>query len=211
MLSVLVEPPGSTPPATPEAPPVPVAVQVEADIFQSPLPTWTPHCLGFGSPWTYCNGTALRACPSGAVWRHTGADLQTGIQPVSAAGDGVIVGYLTDPQFRGGVLIRHPTTTGVVITQYWHVWLRAGYSMGTPVKRGEVFADVADMGSLTHLHFAVFNGEFEPHAWNGALPPTACSGYPVFPYRFIDPTAFIQSHALVPVAPLARGIRIYSS
>jgi len=185
---------------------VPVAVQVEADIFQSPLPTWTPHCLGFGSPWTYCNGTALRACPSGAVWRHTGADLQTGIQPVMAAGDGVIIGYSSDPQFRGGVLIRHPTTTGGVITQYWHVWLRPGYAVGTTVKRGEEFADVADMRGLTHLHFAVFNGDYEPHAWNGALPPAPCSGFPAFPYRFVDPTAFIESHLAVP--HFARGIRL---
>jgi len=65
---------------------------------------------------------------------------------------------------------------------------------------------VADMGDKTHLHFAVFNGDFEPHAWNGALPPSACSGFPAFPYRFIDPTAFIEAHQ--PVAPLARGTRI---
>ena len=68
-----------------------------ADYFQSPLPTWEPHCLGFGSPWTYCNGTALRACASGAVWVHTAADLVSGIQPVMAAADGVIIGYLVDP------------------------------------------------------------------------------------------------------------------
>src|SRR5207248_2598248 len=127
-------------------------------------------------------------------------------QPVMAAGDGVIEGYLIDPTFRGGVLIRHQTSSGAVITQYWHVWLKSGYSAGTRVKRGEVFAEVADMGDKTHLHFAVFNGDFEPHAWNGALPPSACSGFPAFPYRFIDPTAFIEAH--VPVAPLARGTRM---
>src|SRR5207245_2763532 len=154
LLSVAIQPPGVSSPAPASAPPpAPVAVQADADIFQSPLPTWSPHCLGFGSPWTYCNGTALRACPSGAVWRHTGADLQTGIQPVMAAGDGVIIGYSSDPQFRGGVLIRHPTTTGVVITQYWHVWLRPGYAVGTTVKRREEFADVADLRGLTHLPF----------------------------------------------------------
>jgi hypothetical protein len=92
------------------------------------------------------------------------------------------------------VLIRHATSAGVVITQYWHVWLRSGFQVGTPVARGEVFADVADMGGLTHLHFAVFNGDYEPHAWNGALPPTPCSGFPAFPYRFIDPNAFIAAH-----------------
>ena len=83
-------------PSPPGAPTVEEPVQPPAqaanpgDYFQSPLPTWDPHCLGFGSPWTYCNGTALRACASGAVWRHTGADLISGIQPVMAAGDDVI-------------------------------------------------------------------------------------------------------------------------
>ena len=193
--------------ATAPAPAARTAPTNPADVFEFPLPTWAPHCLGFGSQWTYCNGTSLRACASGAVWLHTGADIvATAGQPVMAAGDGVIEGYLIDPTFRGGVLIRHQTSSGAVITQYWHVWLKSGYSAGTRVKRGEVFAAVADMGDKTHLHFAVFNGDFEPHAWNGALPPSACSGFPAFPYRFIDPTAFIEAH--VPVAPLARGTRM---
>jgi murein DD-endopeptidase MepM/ murein hydrolase activator NlpD len=186
-------------PAPPVAPP-------PVDQFQFPLPTWAPHCLGFGSEWRYCNGVPLRTCPSGAVWLHTGTDVVASVgQPVAAAGDGVIVGYLVDPTFRGGVLIRHQLTTGVVITQYWHVWLRSGFAVGTSVKRGEVFANVADMGDKTHFHFAVFNGDMESHAWNGALPPNACSGFPAFPYRFVDPTAFIEAH--MPPERVARGAR----
>ena len=166
-----------------------------ADYFQFPLPAWQPHCLGFGSEWRYCNGTALRLCSAtGAVWLHTGVDIQTGIQPVMAAANGVISGYIVDPTFRGGVLIRHETPDGVVITQYWHVWPRAGYSVGAVVARGEVFADIADMGSRTHFHFAVFNGDFDSHTWNGALPPARCDGFPAFPYRFVDPTAFVHAH-----------------
>src|SRR5436305_3737856 len=100
--------------------PVPEAAADPADVFQYPLPSWSPHCLGFGSQWRYCNGVALRACASGAVWLHTGVDVVARAgEPVVAAGDGVIAGYLIDPQFRGGVLIRHRTTAGVVITQYW--------------------------------------------------------------------------------------------
>ena len=175
--------------------PAPHAAVAASDYFSYPLPTWEPHCLGFGSEWRLCNGTALRACASGAVWLHTGVDIKTGIQPVMAAADGVIAGYTVDPTFRGGLLIRHATSYGVVLTQYWHVWPRPGFDkVGTVVKRGEVFADIADMGSLTHLHFAVFMGDYEPHAWNGALPPSACSGFPAFPYRFVDPNAFIQAH-----------------
>jgi murein DD-endopeptidase MepM/ murein hydrolase activator NlpD len=188
--------PGPPGPPIVQAPPLQAApaAPASADYFQYPLPTWEPHCLGFGSQWRLCNGTVLRACSSGAVWLHTGMDIMTGIQPVMAAADGVIAGYTVDPQFRGGVLIRHSTSEGVVLTQYWHVWPRPGFGVGTPVKRGQVFADLADMGALTHLHFAVFLGDFEAHAWNGALPPTACSGFPVFPYRFTEPTAFIQAH-----------------
>ena len=172
----------------------------EVSYFQYPLPTWEPHCLGFGSEWRLCNGTVLRACSSGAIWLHTGVDIKTGIQPVMAAADGVIVGYIVDPTFRGGTLIRHSTSAGIVLTQYWHVWPRPGFKVGTPVKRGQVFADVADMGAQTHLHFAVFMGDYEAHAWNGALPPSACSGFPAFPYRFVDPNAFIQAH--LPFVPI---------
>src|ERR1700674_1651933 len=165
-----------------------------SDYFTYPLPPWGPPCLGCGGEGRVCNGAVLRSCASGAVWLHTGVDIKTGIQPVMAAADGVIVGYTVDPTFRGGVLIRHSTSQGIVITQYWHVWPRPGFKVGTPVKRGQVFADVADMGALTHLHFAVFMGDYEPHAWNGALPPAACSGFPAFPYRFVDPNAFVQAH-----------------
>jgi murein DD-endopeptidase MepM/ murein hydrolase activator NlpD len=195
---VIPGPPG-LPAAQEPAQPAPVANP--ADYFQYPLPTWEPHCLGFGSEWRICKGTVLRACPSGEVWLHTGVDVQTGIQPVMAAGDGVIIGYLFDPTFRGGVLIKHSTSEGVVITQYWHVWLKPGFGVGTPVTRGEAFADVADMGSLTHLHFAVYRGDYDPHAWNGALPPYSCSGFPAFPYNFVEPTGFISSH-LKPVVPV---------
>jgi len=165
------------------------------DVFQRPLASWSPHCLGFGSQWRYCNDVALRACPSGAVWRHTGVDiLASASEPVMAAADGQVIGYITDPQFRGGMLVRHATSSGAVITQYWHVWPADGIGVGTRVKRGEVIAHVADMGSRTHFHFAVFKGDFESHAWNGALPPGACSGFPAFPYRFVDPNAFLAAH-----------------
>jgi murein DD-endopeptidase MepM/ murein hydrolase activator NlpD len=175
--------------------PVPTPTPVNpADAFQRPLPTWSPHCLGFGSEWRYCNGTPLRSCPNGAVWLHTGVDISTGIQPVMAAGDGEIAGYIVDPTFHGGALIRHRTTFGVYLTQYWHVWIRPEFKVGTPVKRGQAFADIADMGSKTHFHFAVFQGDFEQHAWNGALPPSACSGFPAFPYHFTDPNAFFEAH-----------------
>jgi murein DD-endopeptidase MepM/ murein hydrolase activator NlpD len=196
-----------TPPSVP-APAVHTAPA--SDIFQPPLSSWQPHCLGFGSQWRYCNGVALRACATGAVWLHTGVDIRATVrQPVMAAADGVIIGYLIDPQFRGGVLIRHRTSFGTVITQYWHLWLRAGFTIGSPVKRGQVFANIASMGDRTHFHFAVFTGGLDSHTWNGALPPSACSGFPSFPYKFVDPNAFLASHvAVVPPPPQPpRGMR----
>jgi murein DD-endopeptidase MepM/ murein hydrolase activator NlpD len=178
-----------------DAVPVPAAAAASSDVFQQPLSSWSPHCLGFGSQWRYCNGVALRACPSGAVWLHTGVDIKAiAGQAVMAAGDGVIVGYIIDPQFHGGVLIRHRTTFGVVLTQYWHVWLAPGFAVGSLVSRGQVFANIASMGDKTHFHFAVFRGDFESNAWRGALPPTPCSGFPAFPYRFTDPNAFLAAH-----------------
>jgi len=196
---------------TPPSASAPVSHTTPAsDVFVYPLSSWQPHCLGFGSQWRYCNGVALRACANGAVWLHTGVDIRaTAGEPVMAAADGVIIGYLIDPQFRGGVLIRHRTTFGTVITQYWHVWLRAGFTIGSPVRRGQVFANIASMGARTHFHFAVFRGSFDSHTWNGALPPSACSGFPSFPYKFVDPNAFLATHVAVvtPAPQPPRGMR----
>jgi murein DD-endopeptidase MepM/ murein hydrolase activator NlpD len=172
-----------------------------ADSFQFPLPTWAPHCLGFGSQWRLCDKTILRSCSTtGAVWLHTGVDIRTAIQPVKAAANGVIAGFITDPTFKGGVLIRHQTAQGIVLTQYWHVWPRPGFGVGKVVTKGQVFADIASMGSRTHFHFAVFKGDFEANAWRGALPPSRCDGFPAFPYRFVNATTFIKAH-LPPVLP----------
>ena len=98
-----------------QSPPLaaPVPAVPASDYFNYPLPTWEPHCLGFGSEWRLCDGTVLRRCASGAIWLHTGVDIKTGIQPVMAAGDGVIVGYIVDPTFLGGVLIRHSTSARI--------------------------------------------------------------------------------------------------
>ena len=187
------------PAVAPAAPTTALRQAVSAnDYFQFPLPTWTRDCDVFGSDWRLCDGTPLRTCPSG-VWRHTGFDVRSGIQPVRAAANGVIAGYMVDSYFKGGVLIRHQTSFGIVITQYWHVWLRKGFKVGTYVTRGQVFADVASMGSRTHFHFAVFRGDMQAMAWRGALPRVACAGSPAFPYRFVDPTAFVRAH-LAPVA-----------
>jgi murein DD-endopeptidase MepM/ murein hydrolase activator NlpD len=172
-----------------------VQAATPAEYFQLPLPSWEPHCLGFGSEWRYCNGAVLRRCSTtGAVWLHTGVDIKSGIQPVMAAANGVIIGYIVDSMFRGGVLMRHETSSGIVITQYWHVWPRPGFKVGTVVTKGEVFADIADMGSRTHFHFAVFNGDYEADAWRGALPPSRCDGFPAFPYKFVNATTYVQAH-----------------
>ena len=196
IVQMVVVVPGDSGASAPGAPTPATAASVSsADIFERPLPSWAPHCLGFGSQWRYCNGVALRSCSSGAVWLHTGVDMVASVgEPVMAAGDGVIVGYTIDPQFRGGVLIRHRTSSGTYITQYWHVWLRPGFGVGSKVSRGQVFASIADMGTRTHFHFAVFKGDSESHAWNGALPPSSCSGFPAFPYKFVDPNAFLAAH-----------------
>jgi murein DD-endopeptidase MepM/ murein hydrolase activator NlpD len=181
----------------------------KAIYFQYPLPIWEPHCLGFGSEWRYCDGTVLRQCSAtGAVWLHTGVDIMTGIQPVMAAANGVIAGYIVDPQFRGGMLIRHETTAGVVMTQYWHVWPRAGFRVGTKVTKGEVFADIADMGTRTHFHFAVYIGDFSSTAWRGALPPGACDGFPSFPDRFVNATAFVHDRQQPAPVEVARHFRM---
>jgi murein DD-endopeptidase MepM/ murein hydrolase activator NlpD len=195
LISAIWSPTAAAAPHVASTPEAMKSAAAPADYFQYPLPTWEPNCLGFGSQWRLCNGTVLRRCSAtGAIWLHTGVDITTGIQPVRAAANGVIIGYIVDPTFRGGVLIRHQTADGIVITQYWHVWPRPGFRAGTVVTRGEIFADIADMGSRTHFHFAVFQGDYDGHAWNGALPPSRCDGFPAFPYRFVNATTFVQAH-----------------
>ena len=120
---------------------------------------------------------------------------------MAAAANGVIAGFIVDPTFKGGVLIRHNTAQGVVLTQYWHVWPRRGFGAGAVVKRGQVFADIADMGSRTHFHFAVYIGNFTATSWRGALPPAACDGFPAFPNRFVNPNEFMQAHLQPQASP----------
>src|SRR5207245_11134342 len=99
-----------------------VQVAQPAAYFQLPLPSWEPHCLGFGSEWRYCNGTVLRRCSTrGAVWLHTGVDIKSGIQPVMAAATGVSIGYVVDPPLRGGRLVGRESREGIVIRQYARV------------------------------------------------------------------------------------------
>src|SRR5438045_9474691 len=109
-------------PVDPHAAPIPAGVRATApkaaDLFQYPLPTWSPHCLGFGSEWRYCNGAALRACASGAVWLHTETDIgASAAQRVAAAADAQISGHVLCAAFRGRALVRHATTEGRVHTQ----------------------------------------------------------------------------------------------
>src|SRR5438045_8436447 len=102
------------------APPTPSPASVNAaDVFQLPMSSWQPHCLGFGSQWRYCNGTALRSCANGAVWLHTGTDIKASAgAPVKAAADGAIIGDLVDPQFKGGAPSRHRPSLGPVVPPY---------------------------------------------------------------------------------------------
>src|SRR2546430_17400015 len=68
---VLVVPTGSVAAPAAAVPAPPQDKPNPADVFQSPMPTWQPHCLGFGSEWRYSQGKPLPAC---AVWVgvHTG-------------------------------------------------------------------------------------------------------------------------------------------
>src|SRR5260370_529061 len=96
--------------------PVPTTIRAgaqPADYFQFPLPSWEPHCLGFGSEWRYCNGTVLRRCSgSGAVWVHPGGDIKTEVQPGMAAGNDGTIGHHADPTVPAGSFTRPETPVG---------------------------------------------------------------------------------------------------
>src|SRR2546430_14357414 len=92
------------------------AAAAPADYFSYPLPTWQPHCLGFGSQWRLCEGTVLRRCSATrAIWLHTGVDITTGIQPAAAAANGAIARHTAGPTFKGGKVIPPNTAPGVVV------------------------------------------------------------------------------------------------
>src|SRR5258708_12199024 len=78
VLAVLVQGPSGV--STP-VPAAPVTVP-HSDYFNYPLPTWEPHCLGFGSEWRLCNGRVLGACSSCPILLHTIADLKTRLHPL---------------------------------------------------------------------------------------------------------------------------------
>ncbi len=134
----------------------------------------------FGSNWYegYCNGL---------VKKHTGVDVESYVgEPVYAAYDGWVKVAQTNSTWVGFVTIDHaPTHTFLLTTVYWHI--NPAVSANTWVNKGSLIGYVGYLASGTHFHFGVREAAYSNASNVGALPQTACGGYPAFPSSFINP------------------------
>lgn len=98
-------------------------------------------------------GTDLAASPGGAL---TVGSSNSG-RPVRALCDGTIklINQSTDPA-QSFIKVYHPSCGGRTLHAYYgHAVKGIGYSEGSSLRKGEVFARVQDWGSNSHLHLTL--------------------------------------------------------
>lgn len=123
----------------------------------------------------------------GRLKLHTGIDYRaTKGQIVYAAMDGVVRQLILDSiGWRYGMVIED--LSGSFTVTYWHI--EPMVSVGRTLRAGDPVATVADLGRNTHFHLGYRNAAYSSYALAGALPQTACGGYPAFAERFVDPAS----------------------
>jgi hypothetical protein len=163
-----------------------------AESFRFPLDDWSSEGgYVFGSPWLGTDGF------------HTGVDMHTvggsaAGDPVHAAANGVVHGYISAAPWGDAALVRHEVPgEGTVYTQYWHV--NRGDNVGMRVAKGQVFTSLYDLAGTSegrygnHVHFAVWVGEFADATWSGHLPSPDYPGR-TFPDGFVEPVDYVNRH-----------------
>jgi len=167
-------------------------------IISPPAHAWVPNGLkwptnvytvmlsGFGDNW-------VKSC-NGLVKKHTGIDLSL------SAGAAIYATYWGtvqakfwssgDPQIDWGyaITISHGyQTSGNWWTSTYH-HIDPVVNAGDTVKRGQLIGFVHYTSAFpTHLHFGVRDSAYSNIGNAGALPQTACGGYPAFPEYFKNP------------------------
>lgn len=83
-------------------------------------------------------------------------------------------------------------------TVYWYLKNRKVFTSGNTktVTSGQKIAEVADMGSKTHLHFGVRNASYSNTSNRGGLPTTKCSASgmtsaDVWQANFVNPSDYL--------------------
>lgn len=132
---------------------------------------------------------------NGLVKKHNGTDFQANSGTVIyAAEDGIVKEVLFDGSGPWGynIVTEHTSPTGgKYTTVYWHVQPVSDVFASNPggfIPKGMQVATVYNLGSNTHYHIGARIGAYTAGvSGTGALPQTACGGYPAFPAGFVDP------------------------
>ncbi len=142
----------------------------------------------FGSDWA--GGTTCST--TGIVKKHNGTDYRAaaGVS-VYAAEVGIVKNIFTASSWANVITIEHTKAdNSKFTTNYWHV--NPYVAVGSQVNRGDLIAEVANLGGNTHFHFGIrsgahlINSNSKDVSSSGALPQTNCDGWPAFPENFID-------------------------
>jgi murein DD-endopeptidase MepM/ murein hydrolase activator NlpD len=129
-----------------------------------------------------------------ALWHDAGIDLgaRAGDNVYAAEAGTVMVSQDSGTPWKEYIVIQHVDLSGrKYTTVYWHLAKRS-VQQGASVKRGQKIAQVADMGSLTRLHFGIRNSSYTSTATLRGLPgPTPKCIYPIFPEFFVSPQNYL--------------------
>lgn len=134
-------------------------------------------------------------------WKHTGIDINAsaGSDVYAAEAGTVKVSQSSNSDWKDFVTIEHKDSQGnKYTTVYWHLKNRKVFTSGNTktVTRGQKIAEVADMGSNTHLHFGVRNASYSNTSNRGGLPTTKCSASgmtsaDVWQANFVNPLDYL--------------------
>jgi murein DD-endopeptidase MepM/ murein hydrolase activator NlpD len=151
--------------------------------------------FGFGVNWVEAD-----TC-TGRPKTHVGIDIVDGTNTapgatVKAAYGGVVAEvYTAQSKWGAAVVLLHGSCWTTV---YWHVVPTV--SKDQVVSQGQKIGTIFDLYTKSggqygnHLHFGFRAKPFNnPVSRAGALPKSACSGYPAAPEHFVNPTSLIWS------------------
>lgn len=149
-----------------------------------PTNIYTMALSDFGDDW-------VKSC-GGLIKKHTGIDLSLSAgTPIYAMYWGTVKAkFLSSPTSDWGhaVTISHGYgASGNWWTSTYH-HIDPVVNVGQYINRGQLIGYVHWTNAFpTHLHFGVRDSTYSNISNVGALPQTACEGYPAFPEYFEDP------------------------
>jgi murein DD-endopeptidase MepM/ murein hydrolase activator NlpD len=153
-----------------------------AQDFIRPTTTYVNNSTDYGTPWV-----------ADLSQRHCGEDvdgMDAGREVMAVEAGVVRYAQDNDDGWMWGVVVEHTLASGDKLTSvYWHLASRE-VSVGQSVQRGQRIGEIANLTrSNPHLHFGIRLAPYDPMlSTEGALENS------IFPEKFVDPTAFVDSH-----------------